>query len=94
MKPGWWVLSQLSVETPIEQNQWLCFNGGELLDDSGMYQRLFGRLIFFTITQPDIGFSVSFMSQFIHAPHMKHLRAFYRILRYLKKAPGKGILYP
>ena len=88
------MLSQLRVETPTEQNQGLCFNGGELLDDSRMYQRLFGRLIFLTITQPDIGFAVSFTIQFIHAPHMKHLRAFYRLLRYLKKALGKGIMYP
>ncbi|GMP30810.1 hypothetical protein CsSME_00005303 [Camellia sinensis var. sinensis] len=33
------------------------------------------------------------VSQFIHDSHATHLDAVYRILRYLKSAPGKGILF-
>lgn len=33
------------------------------------------------------------MSQFIHSPHEEHLEAVYRILRYLKRTPDKGLLF-
>lgn len=58
-----------------------------------MYQRLVGQLIYLTITRPDIGFVVSVMSQFMHATCTGHLKAVYRILKYLKKGPGQGIMY-
>ena len=32
-------------------------------------------------------------NQFMHDPHAPHLDAMYCILRYLKSAPGKGILF-
>ncbi|GAV78044.1 LOW QUALITY PROTEIN: hypothetical protein CFOL_v3_21512 [Cephalotus follicularis] len=40
---------------------------------------------------PDIAYAVSIVSQFMHDPMT--LEAVYQILRYLKSAPGKGILY-
>ncbi|XP_073049461.1 secreted RxLR effector protein 161-like [Primulina eburnea] len=57
------------------------------------YQRLVGRLIYLSHTRPDIGFAVSYVSQFMHNPKQCHMDAVYRILRYLKKSPGKGILF-
>ena len=33
------------------------------------------------------------VSQFLESPHTTHLEAVYRILKYLKGAPGRGLLY-
>ncbi|GAV87964.1 hypothetical protein CFOL_v3_31388, partial [Cephalotus follicularis] len=38
-------------------------------------------------------FAVSIVSQYMHDPHSSHLEAAYRILRYLKSSPGRGILF-
>jgi len=52
-----------------------------------------GRLIYLSHTRPDIAFAVSVVSQYMHTPHQKHLDIVYRILRYLKKNPGKGLFF-
>lgn len=61
------------------------------LSDPTTYQRLIGRLIYLTITRPDICFVVTFLSQFMHAPKTSHLRAAERVLGYLKNSLGMGI---
>uniref|UniRef100_A0A2N9J1M4 Integrase catalytic domain-containing protein n=1 Tax=Fagus sylvatica TaxID=28930 RepID=A0A2N9J1M4_FAGSY len=80
------------IDTPIEQNHRL----GEDIDDTPVdrerYQKLVGKLIYLSHTRPDIAFAVSVVSQFMHAPCEKHMEAVYRILRYLKSAPGKGLM--
>jgi hypothetical protein len=80
------------IDTPIEQNHRL----GEDIDDTPVdnerYQKLVGKLIYLSHTRPDIAFTVSVVSQFMHAPCEKHMEAVYRILRYLKSAPGKGLM--
>jgi hypothetical protein len=65
---------------------------GEPLTDIGQYQRLVGKLIYLTITKPDISFAVSVVSQFMHAPCTNHLDAIDRILMYLKGTPSQKIL--
>ena len=52
-----------------------------------------GPLIYLSHTRPDISYVVGVVSQFMHEPRTVHLDAVYRILRYLKSAPGKGILF-
>ncbi|KAM6556207.1 hypothetical protein CsatB_003226 [Cannabis sativa] len=61
--------------------------------DRGRYQRLVGRLIYLTHTRPDISFAVSVVSQFLNNPFEEHMDAVYRILRYLKGTPGKGLMF-
>jgi len=61
--------------------------------DKGQYQRLVGRLIYLTHTRPDISFAVSRVSQFLNNPSKDHMEAVTRILRFLKKDPGKGLLF-
>ena len=58
------------------------------------YQRLVGRLIYLSHTLLHIAYSVSIINQFMHDPHTSHLDVVYRILRCLKSAPGKGLLFP
>ncbi|XP_022774064.1 uncharacterized protein LOC111316344 [Durio zibethinus] len=61
--------------------------------DRGRYQRLVGRLIYLSHTRPDIAFAISVVSQYLHSPLEEHLEALYRILRYLKNTPSKGLLF-
>ena len=78
-------------DTPIEANTRLREKDGDPVD-KGRYQRLVGKLIYLSHTRPDIAFAVSLVSQFMHDPYSTHMNAVLRILRYLKSAPGKGIL--
>jgi len=59
--------------------------------NSSSYRRLIGRLIYLTNIRPDITFSVNKLSQFVSAPTTIHQQAAFRILRYLKNAPGNDI---
>lgn len=61
------------------------------LSNPSSYQRLIGRLIYLTITRPDICYYVQVLSQFMHFPKKSHLLAAYRILGYIKQAPGLGL---
>ena len=44
-------------------------------------------------TRPDIAFAVRLVSQFKHSPGPEHFDATFRILRYLKGTPGKGLIF-
>jgi len=61
--------------------------------DKGRYQRLVGRLMYLAHTRPDLAYALSIVSQFMHNPGEQHMNAVMRILRFLKAAPGKGILF-
>ncbi|KAK2987530.1 hypothetical protein RJ640_030199 [Escallonia rubra] len=80
------------VETPNDPNKKLGDNKGDLVNTS-RYQKLVGKLIYLSHTRPDIAFAVSLVGQFMHSPHEEHLEAVYRILRYLKSSPGKGLFF-
>ena len=51
-----------------------------------------GKLIYLTVTRPDITFAVGVVSQFMQNPKQQHWEAVCRILKYLKSAPGKGLV--
>ena len=44
-------------------------------------------------TRPDIYFPINVVSQFMTSPCDSHWEAVVRILRYIKSAPGKGLLF-
>ncbi|XP_044510058.1 secreted RxLR effector protein 161-like [Mangifera indica] len=69
------------------------FTKGESLADPGRYRRLVGKLNYLTITRPDISFVVSVVSQFLQSPCDSNWDAVIRILRYIKRTPGKGLVY-
>ena len=77
---------------PLEENHKLALATGPLLDDAGRYRRLLGRLIYLTITRPDLCYAVHILSQFMQAPREEHMTAACRVLRYIKGTPDCGIL--
>ena len=77
----------------MEPNTRLSSDIGEVFEDPGRYRRLVGKLNYLTITRPDISFAVSVVSQFMQKPLVPHWNAVLRIVRYLKGAPGRGLLY-
>ncbi|XP_021737709.1 uncharacterized protein LOC110704229 [Chenopodium quinoa] len=77
---------------PIEQSHKLSLASGELLENPESYRRLVGRLIYLSVTRPDLAYSVHILSQFMHEPRVEHWEAALRVVRYLKGTPGQGIL--
>ena len=57
------------------------------------YQRLVGRLMYLSHTRPDLAYALSIVIQFMHNPREQHMDAVMCILRHIKSAPGKGILF-
>ena len=81
------------VETPMMINHRLqVLKGGELANRR-QYQLLVGKLIYLAHTRPDIAYAVGVVNQFMHKPQTQHMEAVFRILRYLKGTPGRGVLY-
>jgi hypothetical protein len=66
---------------------------GALLEDITEYRRLVGRLIYLTISRPDIAYAVNKLSQYVSKPRVPHLQAAHHLLRYLKATTGQGIFF-
>ena len=81
------------VGTPIAQNHRLGEYSNQVPISKGRYQRLVGKLIYLSHTGPDIAYTVSIVSQFMHCPSEDHMSAVTRILRYLKSTLGKGLMF-
>ncbi|XP_015072816.1 uncharacterized protein LOC107017049 [Solanum pennellii] len=62
------------------------------LSDPAGYQKLVGKLLYLTMTRPDISYAVQNLSQFMHKPKKSHMEGALRVIRYLKNAPGLGIM--
>jgi hypothetical protein len=61
------------------------------LEEATKYCSDVGALQYFTLTRPDIAFTVNMVCQFLHAPTSTHLTAVKHILRYLSGTLGLGI---
>ncbi|GJS14014.1 putative RNA-directed DNA polymerase [Tanacetum coccineum] len=81
------------IETPIETNHKLSILPDQVPTNKERYQRLVGKLIYLSHTNPDIAYAVSVVSRFMHAPSKVYMKAVYRILKYLKSSPGKGLFF-
>jgi len=51
------------------------------------------KLNYLTFTRPDISFAVSVVNQFLNYPCEDHWNVVICILKYIKRSPGKGLLY-
>uniref|UniRef100_A0A6N2MH16 Integrase catalytic domain-containing protein n=1 Tax=Salix viminalis TaxID=40686 RepID=A0A6N2MH16_SALVM len=83
----------LGVNT-MEPDMTLASTDSDTLKDPTQYRRLIGKLIYLTITRPEITYAVNTLSQFMQEPKLHHLKASRQILQYLKNTPGQGLLFP
>ncbi|CAN6444068.1 unnamed protein product [Victoria cruziana] len=81
------------TSTPCILNHKMSMKEGNLLQNATMYRSIVGMLQYLTFTRPDIAYSMSQVSQFMHAPTDCHMEAVKRILRYLKGTIGDGLTY-
>ncbi|XP_070029505.1 uncharacterized mitochondrial protein AtMg00240-like [Nicotiana sylvestris] len=76
----------------VEYDEYCHLDDDPTLTDVRGYQRLIGKLLYLTLTRPDIAYSVQTLSQFMQTPKQSHLEASYRVVKYVKNEPGQGIL--
>ncbi|XP_047252157.1 uncharacterized mitochondrial protein AtMg00810-like [Capsicum annuum] len=95
------LLGAKPVETPIDVNVKLTSkqyddqtnqNHEDQLVDQGAYQKLVGKLLYLNMTRSNIAYSVQILSQFLQLPKRSHMEAALRIIKYIKKYLGQGIL--
>ena len=55
-------LGSKPVATPMESNLKLSQEDGELFDDPSLYKRMIGKLLYLTITRPDLSYAVNRLS--------------------------------
>ncbi|XP_019197731.1 PREDICTED: uncharacterized protein LOC109191559 [Ipomoea nil] len=82
------------VRSPMVPSKKLSKESGTRLIDTTQYRKLVGKLLYLTITRPDISFATQQLSQFLDCPTDIHLQAAHRILRYIKGAPAQGHFFP
>ncbi|XP_049406144.1 uncharacterized mitochondrial protein AtMg00810-like [Solanum stenotomum] len=78
--------------TTVEYDELTGTTNDSLYKDVTAYQRIIGRLLYLTITRPDISFAVQVFSQFMQRPKISHWEAALRLVRYIRNCPGQGIL--
>ncbi|GJV17760.1 retrovirus-related pol polyprotein from transposon TNT 1-94 [Tanacetum coccineum] len=88
------VLNQKSSTIPLDPLKNLNLTDGDPLLNPSLYRKLVGKLIYLTITRPYLSFAAQALSQFSHQPTTAHIDALYRVLRYIKLCPGKGLHFP
>lgn len=76
----------------MDANAQLTPDKGKLLTDPQPYQKLLGKLIYLTITRPDLAFPVHTLAQYMQRPTNVHMQSAKRVLRYLLNNPAQGIL--
>ena len=79
---------------PLPKHLNLSLDTGDPLSDPSRYRQLVGRLLYLTLTRPDLSYSVQHLSQFLLRPCTPHYQAALHILRYLKGTANKGLFYP
>ena len=76
---------------PMDQSTKFSSSVGDAVPDASLYRRLIGRLLYLTLTRLVICYSVHKLSLFMSSPKVPHLQVAYKILKYLKHTPGKGL---
>ncbi|KAL4592837.1 hypothetical protein LXL04_005843 [Taraxacum kok-saghyz] len=85
------LLGAKPTQQPMDPKYKLTSFEGEILKDEFAYRRLIGRLLYLTITRPDITYAVHRLSQYLNKPRTHHMHAANHLLRYLKSSPGQGL---
>jgi hypothetical protein len=85
------LLAGKPIDFPMEPQHDLGRVEGPLFEDPERYRRLVGRLIYLTITRPELSYSVHTLAQFMQKPCIPHWQAALRVLHYLKSHPSQGL---
>jgi hypothetical protein len=56
------------ISIPLEQNVKLSVDEGDLVEDTTMYRRIMGSLIYMSIIRPDLSYATGVVSQFMQTP--------------------------
>ncbi|KAL8153362.1 hypothetical protein V2J09_011122 [Rumex salicifolius] len=83
-----------AVHFPLPARLKLRLDQGVLLEDAEQYRRLVDRLLYLSLTRPDLSYAVQHLSQFVSQPRLPHFQAAIHVLRYLKGSMHKGLFYP
>ncbi|CAM8986162.1 unnamed protein product [Rhodiola kirilowii] len=81
------------AKTPMNLKHQLSLSTEPLLSDALPYRKLVDKLIYMSITRPDLAYPIHILSQYMQSPMEEHMRAALRLLRYIKNAPAQGILF-
>jgi len=79
---------------PLPKGLKLSIEKGVLLHDLEPYRRIIGKLLYLTLTRPDVSYVVQHLSQFLQHPMDLYYQRAMHVLRYLKGTPNKGLFYP
>ncbi|KAK8944918.1 Cell cycle checkpoint protein RAD17 [Platanthera zijinensis] len=82
------------IDIFMDVNHKFCVHASDtdlLLPNPEYYRRLVEKLIY--LNKPYISFAAGVVNQFLHSLQMSHLQVVECILRYLKTAPGKELVY-
>ncbi|GKV36358.1 hypothetical protein SLEP1_g44499 [Rubroshorea leprosula] len=79
--------------TPMNTNEKLTVDDGTPRANEKYFRSMVGGLMYLTHTRPDIMFSVSLVSRFMHNPFVHHLGTAKRILCYIRATSNFGIWY-
>jgi hypothetical protein len=88
------MLASKPVHFPMEHNVKFSKDSSQFLDDPTSYRRLVRRLLYLTISRPDISFVVQVLSQFMDKPRVPYLAVATRVLRFIKASPAQGLFFP
>jgi hypothetical protein len=87
------MLGAKPVKLPMDQNLKLGKDTGKPLPDATIYRKLIGKLMYLSLTRPDICYAIQNLSQYMEIPTCTHLAAVHKVIKYLKLAPGQGIMF-
>ena len=87
------VLGCKTRKTPMDPSVKLSKDDSELLKDSNTYKRLIGKLLYLTVTKPDLAYSVGSLSQFLAQPRVPHMQVVCHVLPYIGATVGLGLFY-
>ncbi|KAJ8625896.1 hypothetical protein MRB53_019203 [Persea americana] len=81
------------AKTPMNTGEKLQKEDGTGKGNEKEFRSLVGGLNYLTHSRPDIMYSVSMVSRFMHAPSKQHVGAAKRILKYIAGTLKKGVWY-
>lgn len=76
----------------MEQNHKLLSDAGPFYTNPPRFRRFVGKLVYLSITRPELSYTIHVLSQVMHKPREEHWDAVIRVMKYLKGSPGQGIM--